>query len=166
MVGTALTSTVSTRARLAVMTVLLVNKMTLQQMSTGQQSPSSGLLMMVAAEDGLQGNHCFEPAVGTVDNPAGCHDQQCLDAVCLVENSCCEGNYTDGCVAIAREVGPDSCVPISTNNTCFEVSPVGGCTEPECERIVCQLIETCCNSGITTGEYSEECATIAEDLCS
>lgn len=110
-------------------------------------------------------NNCFEPAVGTAENPAGCHDEKCLDAVCLVDNDCCAGNYTASCTDVARELGSMSCVPIIANNTCYETSPVGGCSQQECERVVCVYKPSCCNDGEVTGQYNSACVAIAEDIC-
>eukprot|EP00529_Nitzschia_sp_RCC80_P002293 CAMPEP_0113480212 /NCGR_PEP_ID=MMETSP0014_2-20120614/21752_1 /TAXON_ID=2857 /ORGANISM="Nitzschia sp." /LENGTH=1932 /DNA_ID=CAMNT_0000373621 /DNA_START=203 /DNA_END=6001 /DNA_ORIENTATION=- /assembly_acc=CAM_ASM_000159 len=111
-------------------------------------------------------NHCFETADGTVDSPAGCHDEKCLEAVCLSNSRCCAENYRESCVDIARELGAESCVPIKVDNTCYETSPVGGCNQPECERVVCFYFPECCNSddGVT-GEYDSACVASAEDVC-
>ncbi|KAL3921730.1 MAG: hypothetical protein SGILL_002590, partial [Bacillariaceae sp.] len=93
----------------------------------------------------------------------GCVDNQCLDAVCEIDGTCCSGAYTNKCVDIAKQ-NARSCPPPEIGNTCFQESPFGGCSDPRCAELVCEISEGCCN-GDTVGEWSSLCVGAAEELC-
>jgi hypothetical protein len=106
-------------------------------------------------------NTCFE-----VSESSGCHENSvCLKAVCKLNADCCGLAYTEDCVDIARRV-PQLCVPSRMNNTCGETSPVGGCSDFECEASVCADNPECCNSETLVGEWTSACVEVAaSDVC-
>jgi hypothetical protein len=113
-----------------------------------------------SAEDG-EGS-CFERSR---DGGPGCPDDTCLRAVCREDSSCCGIHYNEACAEIARNLGSATCEPIEYDNTCLEISPVGGCQEEDCELIVCDFDPGCCNSADMTGRYDDNCVRIASQSC-
>ena len=105
-------------------------------------------------------HHCFE--VG--NEIPGCNQPQCSARVCDEESSCCERRWTTGCIDIARG-HPDVCQPPKPNNHCEDSSLYGGCEDERCEQIVCNVDDDCCDSEEQIGEYTNDCANLASDLC-
>lgn len=105
-------------------------------------------------------NTCFE----TSENPGCLENMVCLDAVCQVYSDCCGKQYGDQCVNAARN-NPNTCIPWAANNKCNATSPVGGCTDSDCEKLVCKINPECCNSPLRTGEWSQACVDVAADVC-
>ena len=107
-------------------------------------------------------NTCFE--VSSNDEP-GCHNvETCLPKVCEQNIDCCGISYTEECVTIARQF-PIDCPPPTSTNSCYETSVTGGCSQSDCQSIVCDVDSTCCNSVTEIGEYTQTCVDIAIMNC-
>jgi hypothetical protein len=93
----------------------------------------------------------------------GCTDNQCLDKVCDIDETCCTVAYSNICVDIAKQHAR-YCRPPRIDNSCFEPSPFGGCNDRRCEQLVCEINEDCCN-GDQAGEWNSLCVGAAKELC-
>lgn len=103
-------------------------------------------------------NLCFDTS-----GVPGCTDGQCLDVVCEIDATCCTAGYSTACVDLARR-NAIACPPPHTNNSCFEESRFGGCTDVRCQELVCEISSTCCNTDVV-GEWSDVCVRAASEVC-
>jgi hypothetical protein len=106
-------------------------------------------------------NHCFQTSY-----TPGCNDTACLELICLEQPSCCTDTFDQRCVESARRNGLTCSAPLRfQNNNCLDVNPFGGCTNSECEAMVCQQRPQCCNRGNLVGEWDAECVNMAKKSC-
>ncbi len=91
-----------------------------------------------------------------------CNDQECCDAICIIDPFCCDGPWDEICAEEAGEIcgvcgaacgGPDA-------GLCCEANPTPGCEDTVCCATVCQISSFCC-----VGDWNEGCAEIAAAWC-
>ena len=105
-------------------------------------------------------NTCFETNL----LEPGCRTETCLATVCDLQVECCSSIYDQQCVNLAR-VNTDTCIPPVPDNRCDVVSEVGGCVDYQCQDLVCTELPECCNSDELTGEWSQDCVNLANNIC-
>ncbi|MDA1007739.1 MAG: hypothetical protein O2800_01860 [Planctomycetota bacterium] len=102
-----------------------------------------------------------EPCIEHLD--VGCNDEQCCDAVCLLDPYCCTYAWDGTCVdlALANSSCPcakdcgDACA-----GECCEPHAGPSCDNEECCGLVCAADAFCCAT-----EWDEVCASSARALC-
>jgi len=99
---------------------------------------------------------CFEPH----DN-GGCDDPACCAGVCLLKPECCEVEWDQSCVALARV---NCCGYVACGNSCagscFEPHPTPYCNDPSCCKAVCAIDPFCCGS-----RWDSSCVSAAAIRC-
>ena len=94
----------------------------------------------------------------------GCDNSECEDIVCDFNDFCCNVEWDSNCVGIAVELCGDLCPPPPGSNCCFPHFDNAGCDNSECEGLVCNIDDFCCNEiwdGNCVGVAIEQCG----DLC-
>lgn len=86
-----------------------------------------------------------------------CSDAACCEAVCAEDPFCCEEEWDVWCVLGAYEICGKGEEP---NLDCCEPHEFPGCLDDECEAIVCDIDESCCEV-----EWDADCASLAADHC-
>ncbi len=88
----------------------------------------------------------------------GCSDPECEALVCGVEPLCCQPGFEWdlACVMAANEL----CGLESPSDCCNFLGPPGGCSDPECEAIVCAADPFCCDTS-----WDTLCGFEAQELC-
>ena len=114
---------------------------------------------------------------------AGCGDDACAEAVCALDDYCCEVEWDDICAGVAVEScdacegpGPvcgddtcddgESCVTCPgdcgecTDSDCCEPHDDAGCSDAACQADVCADDQFCCNAS-----WDEACVELAFEIC-
>ena len=88
----------------------------------------------------------------------GCEDQSCESAVCAVDGFCCNPFWDELCAIGAAELCPE-CFGL---DCCFNhlFAPAAGCTDSDCESIVCDARPACC-----TDFWDQFCVALADLFC-
>jgi len=89
----------------------------------------------------------------------GCQDPACEAAVCAEDSFCCNGEWTDSCGQLARDIC-SVCLDPALPDCCDAVQPQAGCEIPACEAIVCDMDSFCCDTS-----WDSFCLEIAERYC-
>ncbi len=107
---------------------------------------------------------CGNPFAGdcfVANGTPGCNDASCCNEVCAADPFCCQVAWDEACAGLAALQCGDPCGgPLAEN--CFQPNSdgEGGCENPVCCSLVCQIDPTCC-----TGVWDQPCADIAAQTC-
>lgn len=104
-------------------------------------------------------NTCFERS-----HTPGCDEEGCLKVICDIRSECCTAPYDESCINIAMQRALSCTTPVPIND-CLEESEFGGCNEPRCAELVCDIEEDCCDNGNRAGVWASICTRIAEEVC-
>lgn len=100
------------------------------------------------------------PASCYVAHPTpSCGDDNCCDAVCEIDPSCCVSSWDDSCVHLAIKACL-SCGDLATGE-CLQVHDLPFCSDTECCVAVCNQDPFCCNVS-----WDLTCVRRAEAVCS
>jgi hypothetical protein len=104
---------------------------------------------------------CCEPHFGP-----WCNDEECCDAICLIDIFCCTTEWDQFCADTAQSnpacetACPDpECGTPEAGNCCFPHNNPN-CSDESCCDEVCAVDAFCCE-----GAWDQTCAAIANDLC-
>jgi hypothetical protein len=97
-----------------------------------------------------------------------CSDPACVEVVCGADPFCCDTSWDTLCGFEAQELCGDLCCgcdvaapEVCTEECCnFHLGP--GCSDPECEALVCAAEPLCCTDGF---DWDLACQNAAFDLC-
>ncbi len=102
---------------------------------------------------GVSAGDCFV-SNGTV----GCNDESCCNAVCAVDDFCCDTSWDSICADEAQSL----CVGCGAegSGSCFQSDATPGCDNAECCNAVCNVDGWCCSVS-----WDSICVNEAEDIC-
>ncbi len=86
----------------------------------------------------------------------GCAHDATEACVCDLDATCCEGNWNEGCVALAT----NNCNACTSDDCCTPQNDAG-CSDAVVQDCVCDLDPYCCDV-----EYDFICADLAQSSCS
>ena len=87
----------------------------------------------------------------------GCVDTGCAAEVCATDPFCCDSAWDDLCVQTANQV---CTICGAAPGDCCAAHEQPGCTQPDCEAVVCAADPFCCETS-----WDDLCAEAAADLC-
>ncbi|MBL9119259.1 MAG: hypothetical protein JNL80_05010 [Phycisphaerae bacterium] len=91
----------------------------------------------------------------------GCTDEQCCDAVCILDASCCETGWDAICVNLVEDNCPGLCGPVCGDTVCEPGETWPEC--PECPPVVsCPGSGDCCQTHASAGCDDRTCC---ETVC-
>lgn len=110
---------------------------------------------------------CGDPAAGSCCFPhdnANCDDRTCCEAVCVIDQFCCDVVWDGACAAIAISEcdvceGGLSCGDPEAGSCCNEHDEPF-CNQAKCCVLVCSFDETCC-----IVEWDTTCVILAQTFC-
>lgn len=110
-----------------------------------------------ACGDPLTGPPCQAHSSPASDNP------ECCKQVCAQDSYCCETEWDQACVDIARQLGPCGCTyecgdPCA--GSCCRAHDNGGCDDASCCKVVCSQDSYCCDE-----QWDSVCAELARSQC-
>lgn len=108
---------------------------------------------------------CGDPQAGdccAANGTPHCDDQECCDAICLIDPFCCDDPWDEICAEEAVEFcgvcGAACGAPAA--GPCCEANPTAGCEDTACCANVCLFASFCC-----AGEWNEGCVELALFAC-
>lgn len=103
---------------------------------------------------------CIGSCVEVHPNP-GCDDEACASAVCFYDAQCCNIEWDETCVLLARGIccGFSGCGS-PCEGSCLEVHPTPFCSDPFCCSTVCAVDSYCCETG-----WDSFCVQTARERC-
>lgn len=111
---------------------------------------------------------CGDPAAGGCCKPNGtpnCSDEECCEAVCLIDPFCCNEAWDLNCALIAGDecklCGAGLSCGDPDSGPCDEPHPEPYCDDDKCCEFVCILDATCCSVG-----WDADCVALADFFCS
>jgi hypothetical protein len=110
--------------------------------------------------DGGGSGECGDPENGLcteVHATPACSNGECCGVVCAEDPFCCEEEWDIWCVVGAYELCGKGEEP---NLDCCEPHDFPGCINDQCEDIVCDIDESCCEV-----EWDANCASLASEHC-
>ena len=89
---------------------------------------------------------CGDPDTGgclSANIRPGCADEDCCDAVCLIDPACCADAWDSNCVTVALDLCAPGCGDPEAGS-CFTQHLAPGCADAECCAAVCDVLPRCC----------------------
>jgi hypothetical protein len=97
----------------------------------------------------------------TAHRSGGCDDEACCSAICDVDPTCCEVEWTEDCALgasiLCTQCQSSGCDGAQGNCRTPHSNP--GCSDGACCSFVCLFLPACCQS-----EWTQDCADLAEQI--
>ncbi len=127
--------------------------------------PIASIFATVLCSASTVSAQCGDPKAGdccTANGTPPCDDQQCCEAICMIDPFCCDFPWDEICAEEAGEYcgvcGAACGAPAA--GSCCEANATPGCADTVCCATVCQIASYCCFE-----EWDVGCADIAASWC-